>query len=56
MRFTVTYHGKPDFRAGTYDEAYSRILERNTQRQKACGFRLSLGNYEVHDGWDTEQT
>lgn len=52
MRFTVLYHGRFDFSAGTYNEAHARILERHALRQKACGFRLDLGNYEVNDNWE----
>lgn len=52
MRFTVTYHGRLDFCAGTYDEAHAIILERNAMRQNACGFRLSLDSYEVQDNWE----
>ena len=54
MRFQILYHGERDFQAATYDEAHTRILDRHEKRTRACGFRISLSNYEVVDLHDRE--
>ncbi len=42
MRFDVILYGDLVFRAGTYDEVYSRIATYQTKRQRAAGFRIDF--------------